>query len=75
MGMIKMIFAGLVMLVCVGCAPAPSGCCKTANGCASGVGVDEALCAGELSGTWNADTDCNTVTGMCCNASATQTCM
>jgi hypothetical protein len=58
--------AAFVFIACP--APAPqapaASCCDTAAGCASGVGVDEAVCTGELNGSWVAGT-CNITTGAC----------
>ena len=77
----KTIFMIIIMLAFVGCeqaavdpvviVPEPpiavvAGCCSTiAGSCASGVGVTKEVCAGELGGTWNAGTQCNTTTGAC----------
>jgi hypothetical protein len=57
--------AAFLFLACAPAPPAPAAsCCETAAGCASGVGVDEAVCSGELNGTWVAGT-CNITTGTC----------
>ena len=42
-----------------------TGCCKTADGCASGQGVTEKYCTDELSGTFDSTKECNTDTGVC----------
>jgi len=42
------------------------GCCNVSGpSCASGVGVTEDVCTGELSGVWVAGTKCNVDTGAC----------
>ena len=65
--MIKETLLALLAVSLFACAAgdAGTGCCKTADGCASGQGVSESVCTGELSGTWNAGTECNTGTGVC----------
>jgi hypothetical protein len=63
---LALLAAAFVFVACP--APAPpapaASCCDTTAGCASGVGVDEAVCTGELNGAWVAGT-CNITTGAC----------
>ena len=56
--------ATFVFIACPAPAPPAASCCETAAGCASGVGVDEAVCTGELNGSWVAGA-CNITTGSC----------